>query len=189
MQIVSGANLGSEARTETLERASWYYASTGEISMTWRSWDETPNVEASGIIAIEVRADPFQIATRNLLTLTTIASPVTLSFGNIPLLVEPSAERLLSRLPGASLQQVLAAVRQWVKSAPIKAIRVCSISEPDARGWEEVFLEISVRAETDAALRLWDELASSVHQVKEGLPDQHHRLLDRHFGIHIVWED
>ncbi len=114
--------------------------------------------------------------------------PTALDFGSIPTRVQPEAEELLRRLPGRSLFALLTAIRQWVESQTrVKSASITAVSEPEGPGWTEVIVQLAVDADSELALRLWDDLAGSVDEVKARLSPEDKALFDERFGVHMVW--
>jgi len=114
---------------------------------------------------------------------------LSLTFGSVPVVLEPEAAVLLSRMPWEAVGPVLSAVSAWAGLAPVRAARVSVVSEPEDSDWQEVVFALLVDADTPTALRLWDELAAAVDDAKSVLRHDHRRLLSRQLGIHVVWGD
>jgi len=117
-----------------------------------------------------------------------LASPITLSFGSLPVEVEPEASSRLAMLPWSALARVLSAIRSWASRGGVKRIRVCTFHEPEdsAEAWE-VVLEISVDGDISDALRRWKTLATAVDEAKAKLPEDARRLLNKHLSTQLIW--
>lgn len=121
--------------------------------------------------------------------MTTPTVPLQLDFGNIPVTAEAIAASMLAGLPAAALAQVLSAVRLWAISEGVRSVNAWCFQDPDDADASEVVLELRVDTDAGEAVRRWKELASLVDQVKSQLEEPDRCLLDRHLGIHLVWED
>lgn len=111
--------------------------------------------------------------------------------GAIPTVVDTDAERLLAQLPGNAMPPVLSAVRDWVADHTdvVTRARVLSVIEPEDIGWTEVVIELRVEADTQTAMRLWDELAVRVDAAKETLSDSERAIVNSALGVHLVWDE
>lgn len=209
----------NEARSSGAEAGAWYLEQVGRVyifsyagaaiktnagsaTLGWspQKASRTWHGRASPMEAVLAQTGPavaeivledqrLVLGTTSQVMLPIAPSPVPLHFGGAPVAIQPQAERLLSRLPWPALARVLSAVRTWARSAPVTAVKVCTVWEPEDNDWEEVVLEMRVDADTPQALRLWDELAYAVDQAKASIPGHQRRDLDRRLGIHLLWQD
>lgn len=116
-----------------------------------------------------------------------VRSPVRLSFGSVPVTVDPAAAQLLGALPQPALSSVLAAVRSWTESGGVKRIRTFTFQDPENTDAEEAVLEIGVEGDTPGALARWRTLAAAVDQAKAGMSDEERRILDKRLGLQLAW--
>ena len=116
-----------------------------------------------------------------------VPSPVRFHLGDVPVVVEPAADELLSRLPGAALSKILSALTAWSATAPVKKLHVYTLREPEDDKWDEAVLDFTVNADDDTAFAIWDSLAAAVDGAKAALPEQQRLMLSRKLGIHLSW--
>ena len=119
------------------------------------------------------------------------AQPPQVDLGAIPVVVDTDAESLLAQLPGNAATLVLSAVRDWVadQSDVVTRARVLSVVEPEDIGWIEVVIELRIEADTQTAMRLWDELATRLDAAKEALSDGERAIVNSALGVHLVWDE
>ena len=119
------------------------------------------------------------------------AQPPQVNLGVIPTVVDTDAENLLAQLPGNAVPSVVRAVRDWVvdHTNVVTRARVLSVIEPEDIGWTEVVIELRVEADTQTAMRLWDELASRLDAAKEALSDGERAIVNSALGVHLVWDE
>lgn len=117
--------------------------------------------------------------------------PPQVNLGAIPTVVDTDAENLLAQLPGNAVPLVVRAVRDWVvdHADVVTRARVLSVIEPEDIGWAEVVIELRVEADTQTAMRLWDELASRLDEAKEVLSDGERAIVNSTLGVHLVWDE
>lgn len=126
---------------------------------------------------------PKQSETSN----SVLSSPAQLSFGTIPVTVDPSAVQMLGGLPLTALSNALAAVRSWTQSGGVKRINAYRFQDPESGSAEEVVLEISVEGDTAHALARWRALSAAVDQAKAAMTEEERRILDRRLALHLAW--
>ena len=117
--------------------------------------------------------------------------PPRVDLGAIPTVVDEDAEYLLAQLPGNAVPPVLSAVRDWVADHAdvVTRARVLSVVEPEDIGWTEVVIELRVEADTQTAMRLWDELAARLDAAKEALSDSERAIVNSALGVHLIWDE
>ncbi len=117
--------------------------------------------------------------------------PPQVNLGAIPTVVDTDAENLLAQVPGNAVPPVLSAVRDWVADHTdvVARARVRTVIEPEDAGWTEVVIELRVEADTQTAMRLWDELAARLDAAKEALSDDERTIVNSALGVHLVWDE
>lgn len=116
------------------------------------------------------------------------AAAVHLEFGSrVPVSVSAGARGFLARLPWPALSLVLDSLRAWARDVALKAVRASVVTDPEADDWQEVVLELLLDAETETALKLWDDLETALATAKEGLAADQRSILDRHLAVHLLW--
>ncbi len=113
--------------------------------------------------------------------------PPLIDLGGLPLSVSADAEASLSRFPWPALSHVFAALRQWAKTAPVRAARIRRVSDPESADWEEVVVELRTEVDAKSASELWDSMASHIERAMRDLPPEQRQLLDRHLALHLLW--
>lgn len=113
-------------------------------------------------------------------------SPVRFHLG-APVVVEPAADLLLSKLPWPVLSKVLSALEAWSATAPVKKLHVYTLREPDDDTWDEAVLDFTINADDDTAFTIWDGLADALDAAKANLTEPQRRLVNRRLGVHLSW--
>lgn len=118
------------------------------------------------------------------------AEAIAASLDPIPTVVETSALPILRALPQGSLEPLLQEIRTWAAGQEeVQRARFVGVIEPEDPEWTELVLELSVDADTERALELWDAIGGKVGRVKANLSPEHRDLVDAMFGLHFRWNE
>lgn len=118
------------------------------------------------------------------------AEAIAASLYPIPTVVEPSALPILRALPQNSLQPILQEIRTWAAGQEeVQRARFVGVSEPEDPEWTELVLELTVDADTERALELWEAIGAKVGRLKAGLSPEHRDLVNSMFGLHFRWNE